>query len=152
MFAPFIKEGIGLHSGSRARILVEMGLPDSGVVFFADDEPIAATPERVSSSHPRATALTGEQQTVATVEHLLAALAAFGEKDVRITVEGPEIPILDGSALPFFESIKRHVCQCWGDDSPLRTACFGGIHFSFVDEATFKPLAQDFFVRWDMCQ
>ena len=35
MFAPFCKEGIGLHSGSQARILVEMGLPGTGVVFLA---------------------------------------------------------------------------------------------------------------------
>ncbi len=107
MFAPFIKEGIGLHTGKASRIVVEMGLPDSGVVFLSDDEIIPAHPKYVSPSHERATALVGDHQTVSTVEHLLAALLAFGETDVRISVEGPEIPILDGSALPFALALEE---------------------------------------------
>jgi UDP-3-O-[3-hydroxymyristoyl] N-acetylglucosamine deacetylase len=107
MFAPFIKEGFGLHTGEASRIVVEMGLPDSGVVFLSDEEIIPAQPKYLSRAHKRATALVGEHQAVSTVEHLLAALCAFGEKDVRISVEGPEIPILDGSALPFALALEE---------------------------------------------
>jgi UDP-3-O-[3-hydroxymyristoyl] N-acetylglucosamine deacetylase len=107
MFAPFIKEGTGLHTGRASRVVVEMGLPDSGVVFLSDEEVIPASPEFVSASHQRATALEGKHHTVSTVEHLLAALLAFGETDVRVSVEGPEIPILDGSALPFAQALKE---------------------------------------------
>ena len=107
MFAPFIKEGFGLHTGCKARVVVEMGLPGSGVVFLVEEEQIPARPEFISHSHRLATVLAGEHHTVATVEHLLAALVAYGERDVRITLEGPEIPILDGSALPYARALEE---------------------------------------------
>ncbi|MCP4600623.1 MAG: UDP-3-O-[3-hydroxymyristoyl] N-acetylglucosamine deacetylase [Proteobacteria bacterium] len=106
MFEPFIKEGIGLHTGCQSRVLVEMGPSDSGVVFVSNGREIPARPGFVSSSQERATALVLEESRVATVEHLLAALAAFGETDVRVIVDGEEIPILDGSALPWAMALK----------------------------------------------
>ncbi len=119
MFAPFIKEGIGLHTGRQSRLVVEMGLPGSGVVFVSDEEIIPARPKFLSPSHQRATVLAGKQHTVSTVEHLLAALWAFGENNARILIEGPEIPILDGSALPFATALE----EMGADPGP----CFVGI-------------------------
>jgi UDP-3-O-[3-hydroxymyristoyl] N-acetylglucosamine deacetylase len=151
MFAPFIKEGIGLHTGSASRIVVEMGLPDSGVVFLFDEEVISARPEFISPSHRRATALTGEHHTVSTVEHLLAALSAFGERDVRISVDGPEIPILDGSALPFalaLEEMGADLGPCFVDISEKVVAAHEHSTAQIVpigpDEEPFIQLVVDF--------
>jgi UDP-3-O-[3-hydroxymyristoyl] N-acetylglucosamine deacetylase len=51
------------------------------------------------------TALTANEKTVRTVEHLLAALSAVTEPDVLVTVDGPEVPILDGSAAPWYRAL-----------------------------------------------
>ncbi len=107
MFAPFLKEGIGLHTGEHVRTVVEMGMPGTGVVFFASDQAIPACPDSVSTSQELATTLVHSGKRVTTVEHLLAALAAFGETDVRITIEGEEVPILDGSALPWVRALEE---------------------------------------------
>jgi len=107
MFAPFLKEGISLHTGEHVRAVVEMGLPGTGVVFFASDQAIPARPDSVSTSQELATTLVHNGKRVTTVEHLLAALAAFGETDVRITIEGEEVPILDGSALPWVRALEE---------------------------------------------
>ncbi len=106
MFAPFLKEGIGLHTGAPVRALVEMGLPGTGVVFIADDMVIPARPEFVSPTGELATVLTRDGVSISTVEHLLATLAACGETDVRVAVEGGELPILDGSALPWIQALE----------------------------------------------
>ncbi len=74
---------------------------------ISDEEIIPARPKFLSPSHQRATVLAGKQHTVSTVEHLLAALWAFGENNARILIEGPEIPILDGSALPFAKALEE---------------------------------------------
>lgn len=129
MFSPFTKSGPGLHTGRHSEVLVEMGLPGSGTLFIVDDFEIPAAPAFISQSHNRATALTRENKSVSTTEHLMAALAAFGETDARIFVEGDEIPILDGSAMPWVEAlldsgaepgprfvgISREICVDLGD-------------------------------------
>jgi UDP-3-O-[3-hydroxymyristoyl] N-acetylglucosamine deacetylase len=110
MFAPFMKSGLGLHTGVPTRIVVEMGFVGTGVSFFLEGSEGDAIPggrEYVDTSAQRCTALAKGQSRISTVEHLLAALGACGETDVRITVDGPEIPILDGSALPFMEALEE---------------------------------------------
>jgi UDP-3-O-[3-hydroxymyristoyl] N-acetylglucosamine deacetylase len=103
MFAPFALEGIGLHTGLRCRAHIEAGEPGSGVVLLAGDERIKATIDNVCKSSARNTRI-GRIQTV---EHLFAALAMFGEVDVRIVVDGPEIPILDGSSAPWANALSK---------------------------------------------
>jgi UDP-3-O-[3-hydroxymyristoyl] N-acetylglucosamine deacetylase len=107
MFAPFVKTGMGVHSGRESTILVEAGLLESGVCFLVGDKVIPARPGFIDGAQARATALKRDNARVCTVEHLLAALTAFGETDVRIAVEGEEVPILDGSALPFAEALME---------------------------------------------
>lgn len=96
--------GIGLHSGKT--ILVEL-LPapeNTGIVFVRCDLP--NHPEiRAHAAHVTdttlATTLSADGASVATVEHLLAALSGLGIDNVRIMVDGSEVPIADGSAAPF---------------------------------------------------
>jgi UDP-3-O-[3-hydroxymyristoyl] N-acetylglucosamine deacetylase len=95
-------EGIGLHSGKRARITVSPAPPDSGIVFRIgpDGQPIAAAPESVVDSH-YATTIGRNGSRIQTVEHLMAAAAGLGIDNLAVEVEGTEVPAMDGSAKPF---------------------------------------------------
>lgn len=101
--------GVGLHSGASARLTLHPAPADHGIVFRRTDLPgkpqVAALWDRVVPS-PLCTRLHGEDGvTVATIEHLMAALAGTGIGNVLIDLDGPEVPILDGSARPFVEGI-----------------------------------------------
>jgi UDP-3-O-[3-hydroxymyristoyl] N-acetylglucosamine deacetylase/3-hydroxyacyl-[acyl-carrier-protein] dehydratase len=102
--------GVGLHSGAESSITFKPGNPGSGVIFRRTDLPDA--PEILASvanvTHAdRRTSLGDAEATVHTVEHVLAAVAAHSLDDVLIEVNGPEAPILDGSAAPYFEALKE---------------------------------------------
>ncbi len=103
-------EGVGLHLGEPCRLTFHPATPNSGIRFRRQDidgaEPISATVGEVSASERR-TQLGRGQNTVHTVEHVLAAVSALGIDDVLIDMDGPEPPILDGSASPFFDLLKK---------------------------------------------
>ncbi len=100
--------GVGLHSGELARLWLHPAPPGHGVRIHkrGSDEVI---PARVDSAQELsyATRLGLGEASVSTVEHLLSALAGLGVDNVRIELDGPEIPIKDGSALPFVRLIER---------------------------------------------
>jgi UDP-3-O-[3-hydroxymyristoyl] N-acetylglucosamine deacetylase/3-hydroxyacyl-[acyl-carrier-protein] dehydratase len=102
-------EGVGLHTGVRVRVGFAPAPPDTGIVFRRIDREgnpvIPAALDNVVSTD-RGTTLGADETTVHTVEHLMAAVAALGIDNVRIDVDGPEIPILDGSFRPFFDRIR----------------------------------------------
>jgi len=99
--------GDGLHSGEAATVRIQPAPAGSGLVFVRSD--LGGTEIPASHAHVRnsslATTLARGSASVATVEHLLAALHGLGVDNARIEVEGPEVPILDGSAAPFVEAI-----------------------------------------------
>jgi len=100
--------GKGLHSGANVALTLRPGRANSGVVFVRTDlggVEIPATPGSVCSMY-RATTLGRDDVAVATVEHLLGALSALGVDNVRVEVDGPEIPVLDGSAAPFVQLVR----------------------------------------------
>ncbi|MEO5904790.1 MAG: UDP-3-O-acyl-N-acetylglucosamine deacetylase [Gemmatimonadaceae bacterium] len=103
-------EGIGLHLGKPCRLTFNPALAGSGIklqrVDIPDATPISANVSEVSASERR-TQLGAGVNTVHTVEHVLAAVAALGIDDLVIEMDGPEPPILDGSAAPFFDLLKR---------------------------------------------
>ena len=102
--------GIGLHSGKPARVRLCGAPEDHGrVLVRIDVDPPVSIPVsvRYRLDVPRCTALGVDGVSVMTVEHLLAALAGLGVDNVRIEVDGPELPALDGSALPYVEAIER---------------------------------------------
>lgn len=92
--------GLGLHGGQPVRVLVHPG--KDGLAFRVGATRWTATPENVTDT-TRSTRL-GE---VATIEHLMSALAGLEVSDAEIEVEGGEMPALDGSAQGFVEGLQR---------------------------------------------
>ena len=96
--------GIGLHSGAPVQLTLLPARADTGIVIVRNDAGrCVEIPVRVGSlaSTRFATTLGRGEDTVRTVEHLLAALHGLGVDNARIVVEGPELPVMDGSAASF---------------------------------------------------
>jgi len=100
-------EGIGLHGGRPVRMRLVPAVAGTGVVFVRTDLGCAEIPARLENAGPSfyATVLRRGDATVGTIEHLMAALYALQVDDVRIELDAPEIPILDGSSSPFVEAL-----------------------------------------------
>lgn len=104
--------GIGLHSGQSIRMEILPAPEDNGITFTRTDCPghaeIRACVEHVVDT-TMATSLgagvNGSRATVGTVEHVLAALAGLGIDNARVYLDGPEVPIMDGSAKAFTEGL-----------------------------------------------
>ncbi|MDF1565564.1 MAG: UDP-3-O-acyl-N-acetylglucosamine deacetylase [Deltaproteobacteria bacterium] len=100
--------GVGLHSGEQVHLSVSPAAANTGLVFVRTDlgkrVEIPARVENVVDTRFATTlgrTVDGVSATVGTVEHLLSAFAGLGIDNARIELDGPEIPILDGSAAPF---------------------------------------------------
>lgn len=102
--------GVGLHSGEQMTCSLIPANEDTGLVFCRTDLPnkptIPALAEYVVCTD-RSTTLAKGAASVATVEHILAALYGAGIDNARIEINGPEVPILDGSAAPFYQAIQK---------------------------------------------
>ncbi|HKR19554.1 MAG TPA: UDP-3-O-acyl-N-acetylglucosamine deacetylase [Stellaceae bacterium] len=101
--APIHCRGIGLHSGAHVEMVLRPAAPDSGIRFYRSDRntEIVADWRNVVES-PLCTTLTNSKGvSVGTVEHLMAALAGLEVDNVTVELDGPEIPVMDGSASPF---------------------------------------------------
>ncbi len=96
--------GVGLHNGEKVTLTLRPAAPDTGIVFKRVDLPqpneIVATPHAVHDTR-MCSALEANGARVATVEHLMSALAGLGIDNVYIDVDASEIPIMDGSSGPF---------------------------------------------------
>lgn len=103
-------EGKGLHTGVQAHLDIIPASTDSGIRFIrtdlGEDAVIEALAENVSST-ARSTTISQNGASVSTVEHLLSALTGTGVDNAVIRIDGPEVPILDGSARPYVEAISR---------------------------------------------
>ncbi len=101
--------GTGLFTGLASTLRVEPIAPGKGVVFRREDlpgdHPIPAE-SRFQVPAERRTALARDGHRVETVEHLLAAVIALGLDDLRLVLNGPEVPILDGSFIPFLRLLE----------------------------------------------
>ena len=98
--------GIGLHGGQPVVLTVAPGAADTGIVFHRSDagpaaRPIPALYDAVDVTRLRTGLTNDDGLSVGTVEHLMAALAGCGISDARITLDGPEVPVMDGSAVVF---------------------------------------------------
>jgi UDP-3-O-[3-hydroxymyristoyl] N-acetylglucosamine deacetylase len=105
---PVEAEGIGLHTGTECSVRLSPAPEGGGLVFLCGDDlaPVPALAENVIPARRR-TVLACEGHRIETVEHILAALVGTGVFHARIQVKGPEVPALDGSALPFVELIEQ---------------------------------------------
>ncbi|MBN2768800.1 MAG: UDP-3-O-acyl-N-acetylglucosamine deacetylase [Campylobacterales bacterium] len=94
--------GIGLHKGEPIRLRLEPLPADSGIVFYREDIALSVplSPESVIDTR-MATVIGNEKGFISTIEHFLSALYAYGIDNLRVIVNGNEMPIMDGSAISF---------------------------------------------------
>ncbi|RUM93832.1 MAG: UDP-3-O-[3-hydroxymyristoyl] N-acetylglucosamine deacetylase [Thiothrix sp.] len=96
--------GVGLHTGEKIVLNLRPAPVNTGVVFRRTDltppVSIKATAENVGDT-ALSTSLTEGDVRISTVEHLLSAIAGIGIDNLYVDVNGPEVPIMDGSAAPF---------------------------------------------------
>jgi UDP-3-O-[3-hydroxymyristoyl] N-acetylglucosamine deacetylase len=117
--------GIGVHSGVPVSISLCPAGPDSGIVFLrsslsdSTDVEIPARSHAVGSTELCTVLGDPKGASVATVEHLLSALAGLGIDNALIEIDGPEVPVMDGSAGAFVEAIDsvgvrvQSAARCW---------------------------------------
>lgn len=107
--------GIGLHSGRPVTMLLRPATAGTGIVFHRRDGERVASIEAVADNvvdTRLATVLGRQGLTVSTVEHFLAALSVLGIDNLNVDIDGPEVPIMDGSAAPFLELIRQAGIRC----------------------------------------
>ena len=104
--------GVGVHSGAHVRMALLPAPAHTGILFVrADvkdaDNLLPAHADFVSTTRNGTTLANPAGVEIATVEHLLAACAGLGIDNLRVEVEGPELPILDGSSAPFVKALLK---------------------------------------------
>jgi UDP-3-O-[3-hydroxymyristoyl] N-acetylglucosamine deacetylase len=107
---PVLLEGVGIHTGQVTRVTLRPAPAGSGVRFLRTDvtdrDPaIAARAESVCATRLGTVIGNGDGVTVSTIEHLMAAFCGLGVDNVLVEIDGPEVPIMDGSCGAFVEAI-----------------------------------------------
>ena len=96
--------GVGLHNGEKVTMTLKPAEADQGIVFRRVDQKksneIKVSPDAVKDTK-MCSAIGQDTSRVATVEHLMSALSATGVDNIIIELNGPEVPIMDGSSIPF---------------------------------------------------
>lgn len=103
-------EGVGLHTGAPCFLEFCPAPTNTGILFVRSDlpgRPALAVSANLVQATQMATVLGGKEFSVSTVEHCLASLAALRIDNLFIELSGPEIPIVDGSAYPFFQALME---------------------------------------------
>ena len=104
--------GIGLHTGQNVSALIRPAQSNTGINFIRKDVPagrgfIAGKWYKVTDTSMSTTLSNEYGVSICTVEHLIAALRGCGIDNALVEVDGPEIPIMDGSAAPFVDTILK---------------------------------------------
>jgi UDP-3-O-[3-hydroxymyristoyl] N-acetylglucosamine deacetylase len=153
--------GLGLHTGAKVVLHLRPAAPETGVVFRRLDlpQPVEIRADALAVTDTRlCSALTANGAKVATVEHLMSALAGLGVDNLFVDVDGPEVPILDGSASPFvyllqsagieeqnapkrFFRIKREV-EVRDGDKWARFTPYDGFRLSFTIDFDHPALSR----------
>ncbi|XVN41687.1 MAG: UDP-3-O-acyl-N-acetylglucosamine deacetylase [Rickettsia endosymbiont of Argas persicus] len=103
--------GIGVHSGKRTQLTIEPAKENTGIIFIRTDissetNYIEAKYFNVSDTLLSTTISSSNKIQVSTIEHLMAALWGCGIDNATIKIDGPEVPIMDGSSKPFVFMIE----------------------------------------------
>ena len=99
--------GVGLHSGERVALTLPPAAENGGIAFRRTDldgkqgEIIRLSPYLINDTRLSSTVVTEDGVRVGTIEHIMSALSAYGVDNCLIELNAPEIPIMDGSSLPF---------------------------------------------------
>ncbi len=102
--------GTGLHSGAHVNVRLRPAPPNHGIIFYRVDVPgTPAIPARYDHvvDTSLATVLGAKGVRVGTVEHFMAAARVLGVDNLKVEIDGPELPVMDGSALPYLEVLRR---------------------------------------------
>lgn len=110
---PVTLNGVGVHSGNPAEITLRPAPANHGIAFLRTGMPSGN--DRLIKAHHACVSATElctvigdvESGAVATIEHLMSALFGLGVDNALVEIDGPEMPILDGSALPFVKAIDE---------------------------------------------
>ncbi len=101
--------GVGLHTGSFIKVKIIPAFANHGIQFIRSDKkdslPVKVSPFNVFSTQLATTLKCGEYP-ISTIEHVMSALYGMGVDNACIEVDGPEVPILDGSAAPIVDLIN----------------------------------------------
>jgi len=94
--------GIGLHKGEPIKLRLEPLDADAGIVFYREDLALSIplSPSAVIDTR-MATVIGGDKGFISTIEHFLSAIYAYGIDNLRVIVDGNEMPIMDGSSISF---------------------------------------------------
>ena len=107
---PFTLSGPGLHTGKFTHTTIKPGEVNSGIVFcrtdFEGGKTIAAVADNVTDTN-HGTTIATDGASVSTIEHLMSALHGMRIDNAIVEVDGPEVPILDGSARLWVEQIQK---------------------------------------------
>jgi UDP-3-O-[3-hydroxymyristoyl] N-acetylglucosamine deacetylase len=110
--SPALFAGIGVHTGAYTQVAVRAGDTDSGIIFVRTDildrdNRVPVSPEAVCKTQLGTVIENAAGVTVATIEHLMAALVMSGIDNAVVELDGPEMPIMDGSSWPFLQILDR---------------------------------------------
>ncbi len=120
---PAIFAGVGVHTGAHTRVSVRPAPANTGIVFVRTDvtdrdNRVPVSAEAVCKTQLGTVITNAADVTVATIEHLMAALVMLDIDNAVVELDGPEMPIMDGSSLPFVEILDRAGRR--GQDAPRR--------------------------------
>ena len=120
---PAIFAGVGVHTGAHTRVSVRPAPANTGIVFVRTDvtdrdNRVPVSAEAVCKTQLGTVITNAADVTVATIEHLMAALVMLNIDNAVVELDGPEMPIMDGSSLPFVEILDRAGRR--GQDAPRR--------------------------------
>lgn len=109
---PAICAGVGVHTGERVRMVIRPASAGAGVVFVRTDltgvdARLLVSAEAVVATRLGTVIRNAAGVTVSTIEHLMAALCALGVDNATVELDGPEVPIMDGSAEPFVRLLDQ---------------------------------------------
>lgn len=101
-------EGKGLHSGRFVHMSLKPAPADTGIVFIRTDKnlTVKALADNVSLTS-RSTTISENGVSVSTIEHLMSALYGLGADNVFVETDEAELPILDGSAMPYVDAVSK---------------------------------------------
>ena len=114
--------GIGLHKGVPIKLRLEPLDVDAGIIFYREDLAInmPLSPKSVINTR-MATVIGNEKGSISTIEHFLSAVYAYGIDNMRVILDGNEMPIMDGSAISFCLLLDEAGIE--EQDSPKKVIC-----------------------------
>lgn len=152
---PAIFAGVGVHTGAYTRVAVRPAPTNSGIVFVRTDvtdrdNRVPVSGEAVTKTQLGTVIENAAGVSVSTIEHLMAALVMLGVDNAVVELDGPEMPIMDGSSLPFVQILDRAGRR---SQDALRTYIEIVEPIEFVDgdkSAVLKP-SDEFEVAFEIC-